>query len=758
MTSRDENVRVALCARVSTDMQAEEGKSIPAQLAEMQEFAAARGWTVASEFVDPGFSGSNMERPDLQALLAAAEEGAYDVLLVHELSRLSRSIYDTLHIFEYLGEMDIGFASVKEPDFDFSTPTGRLFLTILAALNQYYVDLLRMHVAKSKRQRAREGLYNASTLPHGYRHSGDSETPPVIVGQEAQVVLKMFRRYARGKYSYTELAQWINDAGHRTRSGRRFSKDTVADMIRNPFYKGCIVYRRGSRDQEEGELFPGKHEAIVSAELWDECERVRRKRKGAPRTFQPKYRVYLLNGIVTCDVCGRKLRAQGSGAHLYYREMSAQRGFVDCPSVHKGVRTEVVDGQVGAIFRRLRLPEDWQGRLTNLVEDDSADQRTLERRRKRLIAERRRVKRMRIQGEFDDDPELYREEVSRIKRQLAELPARADLGAIERAATVLEELAEVWDEASLVDRRDLLRIAIREVKVDVPQGRVATIEPYPLFVPLFRQVELVDEVSFGVFAPRWPPELAEEIDSLAVLAPSLEVPVFEKAPDWPLVPALPAEIVGQRITPTVSAWLKERRAAGEALGPVVDLARRGVSALRVDARKWPGVSVERVSSLADVQDGAAVFLWTPFALQRCEDREAAIEEALRALAPGGVWAFVDVMPASMPGHWLYRFFPGAWDDEVKRAWDTSRMYNELMRGGSCRVGLERRSFYRARGLGAVRQVARERDRSPHLARLPDEAYAAGLEALEELLRREGEEGVVGSEFCLVEVEVTRDGD
>jgi hypothetical protein len=181
---------------------------------------------------------------------------------------------------------------------------------------------------------------------------------------------------------------------------------------------------------------------------------------------------------------GPRVCAQGGKSGLYYREMSAHRGFVDCPSARAGVRIEAVDEQVGAVFRRLRLPEDWQDRLASLVEAGDDDRHILEKRRARLIDERRRLKLMKIRGEFDDDPGLYKDRQARIQRQLAELPDPADLEAFEQAAVLLEELAEIWDVADLADRRDLLRIAVREVKVDVPQGRVATIEPHPVFVPL----------------------------------------------------------------------------------------------------------------------------------------------------------------------------------------------------------------------------------------------------------------------------------
>jgi site-specific DNA recombinase len=88
------NNRVALYARVSTDMQAEEGKSIQAQLYEMREFAQGKDWKVVAEFIDPGVSGATLNRKGLHALLSGVEKHAFDIVLVHELSRLSHSLPD----------------------------------------------------------------------------------------------------------------------------------------------------------------------------------------------------------------------------------------------------------------------------------------------------------------------------------------------------------------------------------------------------------------------------------------------------------------------------------------------------------------------------------------------------------------------------------------------------------------------------------------------------------------------------------------
>lgn len=89
--------RVGLYARVSTEEQAGGDRfSIPAQLNEMREFAQANHWVVIGEFVDEGISGRKKDRPQLQALLDIAKRKGCDIILVHELSRLSRSVYHTL--------------------------------------------------------------------------------------------------------------------------------------------------------------------------------------------------------------------------------------------------------------------------------------------------------------------------------------------------------------------------------------------------------------------------------------------------------------------------------------------------------------------------------------------------------------------------------------------------------------------------------------------------------------------------------------
>ena len=100
-------------------------------------------------------------------------------------------------------------------------------------------------------------------LPYGYRRIGDAGVPPKIASEEAAVVEQVFERYATELSSYQGIADWLNEQGHRTRAGRRFSKDTMAEMLTNPLYKGRVAHRQG-----KGESCEGQHEFIASEDLW----------------------------------------------------------------------------------------------------------------------------------------------------------------------------------------------------------------------------------------------------------------------------------------------------------------------------------------------------------------------------------------------------------------------------------------------------------------------------------------------------------
>jgi len=746
--------RVAIYARVSSSMQAEDGFSIAAQLVEMREFAAARGWDIVAEFVDAGVTGQTLDRPNFAALIDGVEEGAFDIVVTHELSRLSRSsVFETFAILDTFGKHNVGFASVKEPQFNLATPAGRLFLTFIAGINQYYVDILRLHTKKSKRQRAREGLYNASIAPYGYRHTGDAKTPPVVVEEEAKAVRMAFERYAAGQHSYQDIADMLNEAGFRTRAGRRFSKDTVADIIRNRFYTGVVVYKGGRRG-DVGETYPGLHEPIISKELWNAAYQVRQRHHHASRTFQRQIRPYLLSKIGRCHVCGRKLRAQSAAAANYYREMSRSRGYDDCPNSQIGVRAEKLHRQISAIVREIRLPPDWREELIQIIGEET-EVSTLQNRRARLVARRRRLKEGYIRGDFDEDVDIYNRELERVRQEIARLPSEDDLGKIQQAADILDSLSEVWDEADLADQRDLTHLMLKKVQVDVVQGRLLLLHPNAPFIPLFRSVSILQERGLGAFAPVWPVETAQLPESEMLPYPNLppldELPDENQAADLPFLPVWPwPKRPRARISRALSAALKARRKAGIEGAVAVAVPQPGIPDVLLDGRPWPDVSLETLSLSHALEraDGSVAFLDTPLAAQRHSDRDGLAQAVFRILEPEGRWHLADIVPASMPAHWVFAFFPDAWAYATGSFWTSHDFYNVLRRIGF-QVEQEEHTFYWPVTCEMATEIARQRP-GP-LATLPDELYEMGLGRLEGMMEERGRDGLLPSEVTLVEV-------
>ena len=141
--------RVAIYARVSTTTH---GQDVSMQTRELEQFAQARGWTVASEYIDAGVSGAKDSRPELNRLMADAHKRRFDVVCVWRFDRFARSVSHLLRALETFKALGIDFVSFSE-QMDTSTPAGKMVFTVLGAV----AELERSLIA----ERIRAGLRNA---------------------------------------------------------------------------------------------------------------------------------------------------------------------------------------------------------------------------------------------------------------------------------------------------------------------------------------------------------------------------------------------------------------------------------------------------------------------------------------------------------------------------------------------------------------------------------------------------------------------
>src|SRR5450631_2183000 len=141
--------KVAIYARVST---VNHGQDVSLQTRELRQFAEARGWQVAGEYVDSGVSGAKDSRPELNRLMADAHKRRFDVVCVWRFDRFARSVSHLLRALETFDALGIAFVSLSE-QMDTTTPTGKMVFTVLGAV----AELERSLIA----ERVRAGLRNA---------------------------------------------------------------------------------------------------------------------------------------------------------------------------------------------------------------------------------------------------------------------------------------------------------------------------------------------------------------------------------------------------------------------------------------------------------------------------------------------------------------------------------------------------------------------------------------------------------------------
>jgi DNA invertase Pin-like site-specific DNA recombinase len=137
-------------ARVSTLDQ-----SCEAQLRDVREYVAARGWQ-ATEYIDQGVSGSKDRRPGLDRLLAAVKARKVDVVVVAAFDRFGRSVRHLVECLELFRHYGVEFVSLRE-SIDTGSPLGQAVFTIIAAIAQLERSLIAERVRAGLRRAKADG-------------------------------------------------------------------------------------------------------------------------------------------------------------------------------------------------------------------------------------------------------------------------------------------------------------------------------------------------------------------------------------------------------------------------------------------------------------------------------------------------------------------------------------------------------------------------------------------------------------------------
>ncbi|MBI5304134.1 MAG: recombinase family protein [Chloroflexi bacterium] len=492
--------QVALYARVSSEQQVE-GFSIEAQLRAMREFAAAQHWTIFREYVDEGYSASTAERPQFQILLRDASVRLFDGLLIHKLDRLYRNVSQLLEMVDTLEKQGIALISVLER-IDFSTPSGKMLLTNIGMISEFYLNNLREETVKGKYQRALSGLWNGD-IPYGYCKglcsrcddpNGKGYCPDygqsdktvdrrLIAHPKDSVGLSLaFTWHCAGKLSDQDVTDQLNRCGYRTRckltkkpdpihpgGSKPFSKDTVRAMLKNQSYLGLVKYK--------GQLLQGTHPPLITREIFEQSQEVRKRwhRNASQRRAAP--RVFMLTGVLRCAYCHFPMRGTTNpDGTRYYRDTAREYSKL-CPR-HGMLTAEELELELLDQLHRVRLPDVWRERIMQLA-TATPEQSQREEKRRLLNSQLERLQKLFVQGDMAEEDYDRRRE--KIRNELEEILAQ-EPAIIKQATRVPKRLSKYMDSASPLDRKRIVGMLLRSVHVG---KNIERIEPRKPFMELF---------------------------------------------------------------------------------------------------------------------------------------------------------------------------------------------------------------------------------------------------------------------------------
>jgi DNA invertase Pin-like site-specific DNA recombinase len=246
------------------------------------------GWVpIEEQFDDGGFSGGNLERPALKRLIREIERGNVDVVVIHKIDRLTRSLMDFAKLAEMLDRHDVSFVSVTQ-HLNTADSVGRLSLNILLSFAQFERELASERIREKILASRRRGLWTGGRPPLGY----DSKDGALIVNeQEAESVRHIFRRYVKLR-SVNDLRlelrrdginSKVRQYGKGGRGGAKpFSRGALYTILHNVLYLGKI--RCGDT------IVAGVHDAIIPHDLWlavSKTLETGRRKRGPSRNSSP---------------------------------------------------------------------------------------------------------------------------------------------------------------------------------------------------------------------------------------------------------------------------------------------------------------------------------------------------------------------------------------------------------------------------------------------------------------------------------------
>ena len=340
-TKKAENEKItALYERLSRDDEmVGDSNSIVNQKKMLEDYAKQNGYTNIEHFTDDGYSGGSFDRPDWKRMVAGIEDGSIGTVIVKDMSRIGRDYLQVGFYTEVMfKEKEVHFIAIAN-GVDNQKRESSEFAPFLNIMNEWYIRDSSRKVTTVLRARGMEGKHTTNNAIYGYRKSEEDKNQWVIDEEAAEVVRRIYRMSLEGKGPY-ELARILSEeqierpsyylakrglgtcrSNNNTATPYVWRGATVRDILSKPEYMGHTVnfrsYKESYKDKrakktpkEDWVIFKNTQEAIVSEEMWNKVQELRKtvRRTDTVGEANP------FTGLLYCADCGAKMYNHRGGA------------------------------------------------------------------------------------------------------------------------------------------------------------------------------------------------------------------------------------------------------------------------------------------------------------------------------------------------------------------------------------------------------------------------------------------------------------
>lgn len=348
-------VRYVLYARKSTESDEKQALSIESQVKEMLTIADRDGLTVVDIRRESHSAKESGQRPVFKELLEDIRRGRYTGILTWAPDRLSRNAGDLGSVVDLMDENKLIEIRTYGQHFK-NSPNEKFLLMILCSQAKLENDNKSINVKRGLRTRCEMGLRPGPAVV-GYLNEKrmDKKCEIVIDHERAPIVKQMFEKVAYEQWSGRKLFHWLKfELNFKTRSGNKgLTLSNIYLILQNPIYYGVFEYPKKS-----GNFYTGKHEPIISKELYDQVQG--QVKSQVLRVQEPKE--FAFTKMMSCGLCDsgicadekfKKLKDGSINRHVYYSCTKSKDKNCKCGYINE---TELIQ-QFEKLLDRISISE-----------------------------------------------------------------------------------------------------------------------------------------------------------------------------------------------------------------------------------------------------------------------------------------------------------------------------------------------------------------------------------------------------------------